>query len=279
MTRLVSNKVLQEILEKTNSSTGMFIQRTYKNTLRNLLDIFGQLYCIDRNQNLIKVSCFYANQERAIARLQLGANMTLPVITISDTSTANSDDRRRYNPILIHEKYWQKRKNRAIRVLAMAPRPVDITYNINIWAKYNEDMDQLREQVFMLFNPDLEITTQVSNVTKAFLVSESDVQTGEVQDQQDRVLKKTITVKIETYVENPRFLYTSTGKIENVNYQIELTNEDLSTTTTDELGTVSVNVTESTSSPSSHTETCICSDCAIPLETIYGEQVSLPIVC
>jgi hypothetical protein len=267
MNSTVNNKVLQEIQEKTNASTGMFIQKVYKDTLRNLLNIFSNIYYIDRDNNSIKVKCFHANQERAIAKSTIGDNITLPVITISETSTASDDDRRRYTPILIHDKYWHKRKNRAIRVLSMAPKPLDISYNINIWSKYREDLDQIREHVFILFNPDLEIKTKSSNITKAFFESESDSQQVEADDQQDRILKKTITIKVQTYLENPKFLYTSTGKIEQINYEITLDGGNATETFV------------ATQQQASHAEECLCTECVLPLYLITGSIYNFAAVC
>lgn len=266
MNNLVNNKVLKEILEKSNSSAGMYVQKVFKDTLRNLINIFSNIYYIDRNNNSVRIKCFHANQERAVAKKFVGDNITLPVITISENSTSNNDERRRYNPILIHDKYWHKRKNRAIRILSMAPKPIDVKYTINIWSKYKEDLDQIREHILMLFNPDLEIKTRQSNITKAFFENESDIQQAEAEDQVDRILKKSVTITVETYVENPKFLYTSTGKIESVNYEISL--ED-------------TNVTETISGGSltPHAVTCYCDDCMLPLYLIDGDTYNLSVLC
>jgi len=266
MSNPVSTAVLREILEKTNVSTGMFVQKIYKDTLRNLINIFSNCHYIDRNNNTVKVKCFHANQERSVAKSTLGDNITLPVITISENNTSNSDDRRRYSPILIHDKYWHKRKNRAIRILSMAPRPVDIKYTINIWSKYKEDLDQLREYIFTLFNPDLEIKTKQSDITKAFIDNETDVQQSEADDQQDRILKKSISIKVETYIENPKFLYTSTGKIERINYELAIMDTNVSET---------VSVGESIP----HAGECFCSECIMPLYLITGNEYDLAISC
>jgi len=265
MSSLVNSKVLKEILEKTNSSIGMYVQKVFKDTLRNLINIFGNTYYVDKNNSTIKVKCFHANQERAVAKTFIGNNITLPIITVSENNASKNDDRGRYTPILIHEKYWHKRKNRAIRTLSMAPRPIDIKYTINIWAKYKEDLDQIREYILILFNPDLEIKTRQSNITKAFLESESDIQQSEADDQQDRILKKSITIKVETFIENPKFLYTSTGKIETINYQISLE------------GT---NVQESASTAAvTHAIECNCSECVLPLYLINGESFNISTLC
>jgi hypothetical protein len=270
MTNTVNNKVLQEILEKSSASTGMYVQKVYKDTLRNLINIFSNVYYLDRNNNSVKVKCFHANQERAIARSNFGDNVTLPVITISEESTSNNDERRRYTPILIHEKYWHKRKNKALRSLSMAPRPIDIKYTINIWSKYKEDLDQIREFIFSLFNPDLEIRTKNSIITKAFLDNESPTEQAQADDQQDRILKKSITITVETYVENPKFLYTSTGKIERLNFELEITDTDISETATAESATTTKVI---------HADECLCSQCVLPIETIFGTEFNLPVNC
>jgi hypothetical protein len=270
MSSPVSNKVLNEVIEKTNSSTGMYVQKVFKDTLRNLINVFGNTHYIDRNNNSIKVKCFHANQERAVAKTFIGDNITLPVITISETSTGESDKRRRYSSILISEKYWHKRKNKAVRVLSIAPRPIDVKYSINIWAKYKEDLDQIREYILTLFNPDLEIKTKNSNITKAFFVNESDAQQYEANDQEDRILKKTITINVETYIESPKFLYTWTGKIEKLNFEVTLEDKNVTETFT---------VSDGVQASVTHAEECFCTNCAIPISLFDGEQINLAISC
>lgn len=268
MSNPVNSKVLLEVVEKTNSSTGMYVQKVFKDTLRNLINVFGNTYYIDRNNNSIKVKCFHANQERAVAKTFIGDSITLPVITISETSTAENEKRRRYSSILINEKYWHKRKNKAFRVLSIAPRPIDVKYSINIWAKYKEDLDQIREYILTLFNPDLEIKTKNSNITKAFFVNESDPQQYEANDREDRILKKTITINVETYIESPKFLYTSTGKIEKLNFEVSLEDKNVTETFTVKEDQAAIHAVE-----------CFCSECALPLTLMGGEELSLAISC
>lgn len=263
----VNNQVLNEIVEKANLSTGMFTDRVMKDTLRYLIGVFGNFYYIDRNNNSVKVKCFHANQERAIAKSITGDNITLPVISISETVINANEERRRYGPLLVHEAYWHKRQQRAIRTLSLSPRPIDINYNINIWTKYKQDLDQLREQLFILFNPDLEIKTKQSNITKAFITSESDVEQAEAEDAQDRILKKTITIKVETYVPSPKFLYTSTGKIEKLNYQVGGIGDTYQVVSTGE------------GVQACHEMTCLCADCVLPMVLYDGNDYDLPLDC
>lgn len=218
----INYKILPKLLEKANASSGMYVQKVYKDTLRFLISTFSNVYYLDKNNNSIKIKCYHGNQERAIAKSTVGDNITLPVITISETSTSESTTRRRYSPLIINESYWSKEQNRAIRILSLSPKPVDISYNINVWTKYKQDMDQIRESIFSMFNPDMEIPTKYNKITKSFITNESGFTAAEADDTEDRILKNTITIKVETYIPSPRFLYTSTGKIETINYEIEI---------------------------------------------------------
>lgn len=264
----VSNKVLNEIVEKTNISTGMVVQKIYKDTLRNLINLFGNLNYIDRNNNSVKIKCFHANQERSIAKAHTGNNITLPAITIGENSSEEDSARTRYSPILVHQKYWHKKKNRAIRILSLSPRPIKISYSINIWSKYKEDLDQIRETILLMFNPDLEIKTKLSSITKAFFNSESNIEKAEAVDQEDRILKKSITISVETYLENPRFLYTSTGKIEKLNYQISIA--DTNITETAQVSDLGIN---------DHSVDCLCDDCILPIYLISGDVYNFAANC
>lgn len=221
----VSYKVFAQIKEKTDSSTGMFVQEIYKETLRNLISVFGQAYYLDRNNNPVKVNCFHANQERAVAKKFIGNNITLPVITIEEVNSSNSDERRRYNQVLVHESYWDKDKNRSVRILSMTPRPVDISYSINIWSKYKNDLDQIREYIFNLFNPELVIDLPNQVNSKSFIISEGRTVQSEADDGQDRILKKSIEIQVQTYIPSPKFLYTSTGMIETLNTELIIDNK------------------------------------------------------
>lgn len=218
----INYKVLPKIIEKTDESSGIMIHKIYKDTLRYLINIFSNVYYVDKNNNPVKVKCFHANQERAVAKSFVGDNITLPVISIAETKSNADSKRRRYNPILVNDSYWDPNKNRAIRVLSLVPRPVDIDYSINIWAKYKEDIDQIRETIYYKFNPDLEINTKYLNKTKAFITEESPANTMEADDTEDRVLRSSISIKVETYIPSPKFLYTSTGKIEEFNLELFL---------------------------------------------------------
>ena len=178
---VISRKVFAEIAEKTNSSSGMYAQKTFKEILRSMINIFSNVYYIDKNNNSIQIKCFHSNQERAIAKTFIGDNITLPVITIGESVTSPDEERQRYSPILIHEKRWDADKNRAIRILSMAPRSVNITYKINIWAKYRDELDQIRESIFLMFKSLSEIAIAIPANWLIVTISSLPILTGPIK--------------------------------------------------------------------------------------------------
>ena len=190
------------------------ISNTYKETLRTMISSFNDVGYINAEDKFKNILCIHANAERAIAKLKQDNNIILPILSIAQTVSDNDLKRRRYDSLIVSEKWWDNDKNRAFRVVSLSPRAVTIRYALNIWTKYNADMDQILEQVRIKFKPEMEVPTKLSTLTKSFIESEDDVGTVTAADKEDRVLQKTLNIVVRTYVPNPKFLYTSTGKIE-----------------------------------------------------------------
>ena len=186
----------------------------YRESLRAMISQFSDVGYISSEEKWTDVKCIHANAERAIAKLKQENNIILPILSIGQTTSDNDTDRQRTESLLVNEKYWDKEKHRAIRVLSLAPRAVNVKYQINLWAKYMSDMDQMLEQIRLKFNPEMQVPTEFSTLAKAYLESEDDVGEITVADKSDRVLKKTLNVVLRTYIPSPKFLYTSTGEIE-----------------------------------------------------------------
>ena len=102
-------------------------------------------------------------------------------------------------------------------MISLAPRPVNISYGINIWAKYKSNMDQIVEQIRLMFNPHLVLKNPYSNVASAFIETENDESTLDPGDREDRILRKSFNITLEAYIPNPQFLITSTGEIQEFN--------------------------------------------------------------
>jgi hypothetical protein len=190
------------------------ISFVYRESLRSMIASFNDVGYIDSEQKFNSIMCIHANAERAIAKLKQENNIILPIISVGQTTSDNDTARQKTESLLVNESYWDAEKNRAFRVLSLAPRAVNVKYQLNIWTKYMSDMDQILEQIRLKFNPEMQVPTEFSTLAKAYLDSEDDVGQVTVADKADRVLKKTMNIVLRTYIPSPKFLYSSTGKIE-----------------------------------------------------------------
>ena len=194
----------------------------YRESLRSMIASFSDVGYIDSEEKFNNTKCIHANAERAIAKLNQENNIILPILSVGQTTSDNDTSRQRTESLLVNEKYWDTEKNRAFRILSLVPRAINIKYQLNIWTKYMSDMDQILEQIRLKFHPEMQVPTEFSTLAKAYLDSEDDVGQVTVADKEDRVLKKTLNIILRTYIPSPKFLYTSTGKIEE--FKVETNN-------------------------------------------------------
>ena len=236
--------VTAKIIDMTNQQLYAIKDNIYRETQKQLIHIFGNIYYLDGNGNKVRVKCITGRQERAIGIQKKDNTLVLPYITVTELDTANADSRRRYEAVLVNEKVWDQSERRAKRILSLAPRAVDLNYQINIWTKYQADMDMIKYSIFSLFNPALDIRTKFSDVTKAFLESDSNQGETEAFDAADRTLKRSLMIKVETYLPSPKFLYTNSGEITAFNAEIGLYSQDkdMETDDPDEIVDVSENL-------------------------------------
>lgn len=211
--------VRKRIFEMTQAKHN--ISFIYKESLRAMIASFNDIGYINSEEEFINVKCIFANPERAIAKIHQENNIILPLISISQTISENDDQRRRYESVLVHEKFWDQNKNKAIRILSLSPRPVNIKYQLNVWCKYISDMDQILEQIRLKFNPEMNVPTEYSTLAKAYLDSEESTGSITSNDKEDRIIQRTINIILRTYIPSPRFLVTSTGEI--VEFKSEVT--------------------------------------------------------
>ncbi len=194
----------------------------YKDCLRFVIGKLGTFSYMDSEGKILPIRCIHANPERAIAKLEQEANILLPIISISQDSSESDEKRRRQKNILISTSWWSEKKKRAFRVLSIAPQAVNIQYGINIWTKYKSDMDQIVEQIRLLFNPALIVESSQTTTASAFIVTETDNSDFDLEDREDRVIRKTFNISLEGYIPNPKFLLTSTGEIEEFGVDSEI---------------------------------------------------------
>ena len=163
--RTRENDIKKAIMKMTQPET--LISSVYKETLRAIKSSFSDINTLDAEGKLVPVNLIVATQERAVAKIRQEENIILPIISVAQTTSDADPSRSRYESVLVHEKYWDDSKQRAIRVLSLAPVPININYQLNIWSKYVEDMDQVLAQIRLMFNPELTISNKYSTITKA----------------------------------------------------------------------------------------------------------------
>ena len=191
----------------------------YKEIVRFLVNQFNDTPYLNDQLETVLVKCRYGNAERTIASFKDHDNIVLPLMTISQGSVSEANERRRVGSVILEGKHWNDEIQRAERVIALCDRPVTIQYNLNIWCKYMEDMDHLSQAVRLAFNPAIQLLTNFSRDSKAFLDTETNNYSFSVGDREDRILRKTFSITIETYLKNPRYKITSTGKMEEFNLE------------------------------------------------------------
>lgn len=198
----------------------------YREYIKFFIEKAKTISTIDSEGKVNRVDAFFANPERAIAKLKEERNLTLPVISIGIDDIDDDPDRRRTSRNLEIETLWDKKKQRAVRVVSLAPKAVKLSVLINLWARYMEDLNQMVEQIELMFNPSLTVKTKFSNSNiQSFISQVSDNSSVSVGDREDRILRKVVSVVVDTYVPTQKYLYTSTGEIEmlGVDAQIDTT--------------------------------------------------------
>lgn len=189
----------------------------YRDYTEFIINKMNTLSTINDEGEAIKINAFFANPERAVAKIKEDRNLVLPLISVAIDDIAEDIDRRRTSNNIEIETRWDKGSNRAIRVVSRAPKPINLSFTVNVWAKYVEDMNQAVEGIMLMFNPSLNFKTSKSILTKAFIDRVSDISVMSASDREDRVVRKSITVRAEAYLTYPKYQVTSTGKIEVLN--------------------------------------------------------------
>ena len=155
-------------MDKKSSLT----DNAYKEIVRFLISKFNNLPYVNNELETVQVNCRYGNPERTIAKLNSHDNAVLPLITLSQNSVVEADDRRRIGTLFMNDSIWNEELQRAERVVSLCDRPVTIKYSLNVWAKYMEDLDQLAQKIRLVFNPSLILKTKVTQNSAVFLEAE-----------------------------------------------------------------------------------------------------------
>ena len=216
------SSITKRVIEMSRTWKG--VSDVHKQTLMALIGFFGEFSSKDGDNKIINVKCIYGGQERSIARINSEDNIILPIISVVPKASRQSEDKRKFSPILQNNTYWSHSKQRAVRVLSLAPKAINLNYEINIWGKYVSDINQITEQCRRAFNPGMTLETPLNKKTQVFLTGEENAYQIRLGDSDERTMVKKLLVSVETYIPTPVFTITSTGEVEEFHGEIELTN-------------------------------------------------------
>tara|TARA_R110002012_G_scaffold60510_1_gene158379 strand:+ start:423 stop:1259 length:837 start_codon:yes stop_codon:yes gene_type:complete len=218
----ISNRftIKKQLFERENKNFKSL--EFYRATSKELLGLLSTGQILGTDNKIAKVETFYANYERAIAMLFKTRNLTLPLMTLAISDTKEDPDRRRPD---FDIEYWtvhNKETRRHTRVASLAPKAVKISYTLNLWTRYVEDMNQLLEYVMQLFRPHLRVETNFMTNACAFITAVSDNSTLDAPDRKDRVIRKTVTFEVETYMPTRQYQIQSNGDITDMKYEFAI---------------------------------------------------------
>ena len=194
----------------------------YRAFTRRIKELFSDLQVLKGDETLRNVDIIYANPERAIAKIMEGKSTQLPLLSLQLDGITLADDRRKPMEALVEKKYWLSDKQRAVRYMALAPVAANLSFAVNIWGKYVEEVNQLTEQVLLKFRPNLPIDIRPDEVYQSFIRDVSDSFQVDMGDKQDRVLKRVVRFEVESYIPSKVFKFTNTGEIVSMNYEVYL---------------------------------------------------------
>jgi len=213
------DEIREEILKLTRSASyrpaGFY--RAFTTRIKELL---GDLKVLKGDDSVVEVTLMYANPERAVAKIVDGRNVTLPLMSLQFDGIEIDTGRRKPLENLVERKYWDRDKQRAVRLMALAPVASTLRYVVNVWGKYIEEVNQLTEQLILKFRPNLPVDIHPEEVYQAFIVDVGEATNLTAHDREDRVVRRTVRFQIEAYVPGDVFRFTNTGEIEAMKFEV-----------------------------------------------------------
>jgi len=194
----------------------------YRVFTRRIKELFGKFQVAKGDDTLRTVEIIYANPERAIAKIMEGKSTQLPLLSLQLDGIEVALDRRKPMEALVEKKFWIPDQQRAVRYMALAPVAANLSFAVNVWGKYVEDVNQLTEQIILSFRPNLPIDIRPNEVYQAFIQDVSDSFQVDVGDRQDRVLKRVIRFNVESYIPGNVYKFTNTGEIAAMGFDLYL---------------------------------------------------------
>jgi len=192
----------------------------YRDFTRRLKELFGKLQVLKGDDTLRVVDIIYANPERAIAKITEDKNIQLPILSLQFAGVEIDTSRRKPMEALVEKKFWLSDEQRAIRYMAPAPVAANLSFAVNVWGKYVEEVNQLTEQIILMFRPNLPVDIRPGEIYQAYIKDVSESSMFDASDRQDRVVKRAVNIEVQSYVPSKVYKFTSTGEIKVINYEV-----------------------------------------------------------
>lgn len=213
----MDNKLIVQIRKdiKAYEDKHPYTRNFYRNYTKALMEKLN-IYIFNAQDERVKVPMMYANPERAIAKIYEDRNLTLPIISVAIGDIEENTSIRKPDVQLTTYKFFDVETQKAFRIIKQTSKAVALQFQITLWSKYTEDMNQMVEEVQMMFQPSLTLPTEDESENKAFLLDVLDMSSVQAADKQDRMLRKRVTLKVEAYIPGRQYLYSHTGRIKEV---------------------------------------------------------------
>tara|TARA_R110000765_G_scaffold410595_1_gene509333 strand:+ start:1127 stop:1978 length:852 start_codon:yes stop_codon:yes gene_type:complete len=195
--------------ENSDYSAGFFREYT-----KAFLQEFNKLTFLNGEGEEVDVKTVYGAPERAVGKRNESGTLVLPVGALMIDALKPSEERQKYEPLINFETYFDSDAQRYQRIVSFAPKPVVLSYTVSFYAKYMEDINQLSEKLELMFNPSLKIPVDFDSHAQSFITDRQEATSVVVGDREDRVLKRSFSISIQSYIPAQKYLVTSTGKIE-----------------------------------------------------------------
>jgi hypothetical protein len=202
-----------------DSTAGFQKPDFHRDFTRRLKELFGEFQVLKGDETLRDVEIIFANPERAVAKIVEGKTTRLPLLSLQFDGLEIDTARRKPLEALVERKFWDPDKQRAVRYMALAPVAATLAYSINVWSKYIEEVNQLTEQIVLMFRPNLPVDIRPEEIYQAYLRDVSEMSNLQAGDRQDRIVKKAIRFEVQSYIPSKVFKFTNTGEIMTMNYE------------------------------------------------------------
>lgn len=198
--------------------------RAFRGNNEAMVDLFRNIKVLDEDGKAHIVPIIWASQERAVAALLqdnvrkdptlVVDRIRLPIMAIWASNYALDLNRYTYQKARSLLYWWdcdkkagfttQEKYMKDTAFAVTRGLPMNITYTLYVWTLYQEDIDQILEQVMLKFSPVAYIRVKGVYweiiVTMDSIGNNLDIEPG---DKKQRVIKYQFTMTAKTYIPQP----------------------------------------------------------------------------